>query len=361
MIEGRNKARMLALRKTGSAFGADVTTAPTPDVPAGHVLVEVAAAGICGSDLHAYEWSRGYEFMADSLPTTLGHEFAGTVRALGEGVAEPLLGARVACWPTIGCGHCAACLSDRRQNCAERRIVGLHSDGGFAEAVSLPAENCLPIPDGLSFELAALVEPLGVAINALDVCELREGENLVVLGPGPIGLAVAVAARLRGCDEVVLVGRDDPLRLDVAREMGVLHTVDLSAETLAHGVERTFGGSADRVIEATGSLASVTGGLEILRPGGVLVVAGIHSQDLVLDLTNFVRSKKQLRAAHDTSRDALKEAMELLAGYPELFSMMITQRFPLADAVQAFEAARRRAAVKIMLLPGATAGMGVAR
>ncbi|ACL58652.1 zinc-dependent alcohol dehydrogenase [Methylobacterium nodulans] len=346
---------MFALRKSATAFGADLMEIDRPGRPApGFVTIDVAAAGICGSDLHAYEWTPGYEFMAMAMPVTLGHEFSGVVREVGEGVTGLAAGDSVTCWPTVACGACEACRSGEPQHCQNRAIIGLHCDGGFAETVTVPARNCRPLPAGLPLDVAALAEPLAVAVNAVDVAEVQPGERVVVLGPGPIGLGIAWIAQGRGA-RVLLAGLDDGVRLATARRMGIAQCVDLREESLEQATRRVFGGPADRVIEATGVARSVSDGLAVLRSGGVMVVAGIHSAPLALDLTHFVRSKKQLRAAHDTTARALDEAIRLLAQHADTLAVLITHRQPLARAVEAFELARSRTAVKVMLIP-ATAG-----
>jgi L-iditol 2-dehydrogenase len=342
---------MLAFRKIAPAFGAQI--ARVPDAPApgpGEALVDVAAVGVCGSDVHAYEWTPGYEFMAERLPVTLGHEFSGVVRAVGPDARGLAPGDRVACWPTVACAACSACAAARPQDCQHRAVIGLHRDGGFAERVVVPAANLRRLPAGLSLDLAALAEPLAVAINAVSVGDVGPGDRVAVLGPGPIGLAAAWVAQARGA-EVLIAGMDDALRLDCARAMGLTATADLATEPLSDAVTRRFGGPADRVIEAAGVPAAVLDGLGVLRSSGVLVVAGIYARDLSLPLTRFVRMKHQLRAAHDTTDAALTGALALLAAHGEALSRMITHRLPLAQAAQGFELARTRRAVKVLLSP----------
>ncbi|NSY18476.1 zinc-binding dehydrogenase [Neorhizobium sp. AL 9.2.2] len=342
---------MIALRKTAPAFGLELVSLDPMQAPLpGQVLIDVAAAGICGSDLHAYEWTPGYEFMTASLPVTVGHEFSGVVRSVGDDVKDFAAGDRVVCWPTKNCGSCPACLAGEPQNCSRRRIIGLHCDGGFADTVIVPARNCRHVPDDLDLAIAALTEPLAVAVNAVDVADVQAGSRVVVLGPGPIGLGIAWAAAHRGA-HVLIAGFGDERRLSLARDMGIHHASDLMDETLEQAVSHAFGQPADRVIEATGIARSVSDGLAVLRPGGIFVVAGIHSQPLSLDLTRFVREKKQLRGAHDTTERALGEAIRLLAQNSQALSALITHRLPLSEGIEAFELARSRQAVKVLLLP----------
>lgn len=352
---------MLALRKVQAGFGAELVELPEPAAPPaeGFVRLRIAAAGICGSDLHAYDWTPGYEFMARLLPLTLGHEFAGVVTAVGTGVDALGCGDRVTCWPTVPCGSCAGCRAGRPDECSNRTVIGLHRDGAFCQFADVPAANCFPIPDDLPLDLAALAEPLAVAVNAVDLADVAPGEAVVVLGPGPIGLAAAWVAQQRGA-RVLLAGFDDAPRLDCARQLGLENTVDLAQEGLGQAVARIFGAAADKVIEATGHAPAVNEGLAALRPRGILVVAGIHKSVCELDLIRLVREKKQLRGAHDTTARAFREAIGLLARHGAVLRFMISHRASLSDAPQAFGIARDRAAVKVLLLPENEQDEGVA-
>lgn len=342
---------MIALRKTAAAFGAELVSLDTLPAPGmGQLVIKVVAAAICGSDIHAYEWTPGYEFMSQLMPITLGHEFSGVVDAVGEGVADFRPGDRVTCWPTKSCGHCHVCKAGRPQECTSRSIIGLQCDGGFADMVAVPAVNCRHLPAGLDLEVAALSEPLSIAVNAVDVADVTSGDRVVVLGCGPIGLGIAWVAASRGAD-VLLAGFNDAARLSIAPALGILRTVDLAEICLSDAVAKAFGQQVDRVIEATGVPESLVDGLAVLRTGGILVTAGIHSKPLQLDLTRFVREKKQLRAAHDTTPRGLEQAIRLLGANAETLRRLITHRLPLSQAVEAFEIARSRQAVKVLLLP----------
>lgn len=343
---------MLALRKTEQAFGLKLIDVPEPTAPAAdEIRIQVGATGICGSDLHVYEWTLGYEFMNNRLPVTLGHEFAGNVVAIGSAVVDFRVGDRVTAWPTTACGHCFHCVAARPQDCQAREVIGLHIDGGFASLLNVPAKNCYRLPEGLDLDLAALSEPLSIAENALDIGECGSGDAVVVLGPGPIGVALAWLAQNRGCGPVLLAGLNDDARLDLAGRLGVEHRVDLRDESLSDAVHRVFGRPVDCVIEATGVVQSVTDGLAVLRSSGILVVAGIHSQSIEIALTQLVRDKKQIRAAHDTSAAAWPRVLKVLADHGDVLSEMITDRLPLSQAIDGFELARGRDSMKIILKP----------
>ncbi|MCC6382141.1 MAG: alcohol dehydrogenase catalytic domain-containing protein, partial [Dehalococcoidia bacterium] len=277
---------MLALRKLHAGPGLEAVDVREPDAPeAGELLVRVEAVGICGSDVHVYEWTDGYDFMRPHLPVTLGHELAGHVAGAGPRTDVPV-GTRVAVLPSVACGSCPMCRRSEPESCGRRRTIGLTLDGGFAPLVRVPATNVMALPAGIDAELGALVEPLAVAADAVLVGEGGLGDTVVVLGPGTIGQGIALLARAAGAGRVIVAGRADGPRFDVLRRLGITDTVDVADAPLAEQVLALTGGRpADVVLEATGHPPSITDALPVLKRGGVLVVAGIHPAPLTLPLT----------------------------------------------------------------------------
>ena len=342
---------MLALRKVAAQPGLALVDAPDPQPVSGtDVLIEVEAAGICGSDLHVEDWSAGYEFMVPLLPLTLGHEFSGRVAAVGPDVRSVAVGQRVVAWPSAPCNVCAACKSGRPQNCTDKRTVGLYRDGAFAPRVVAREGGVFVLPDTVDFELAALVEPLCVGARAVGVGKVRQGDKVVVLGPGTIGQAIAWFARLSGALGVAVVGFDDGPRLDVARRLGFSDTFDLAEAGARDRLAERFGG-ADVVFEATGHPASIADGMRLLRNEGALVVTGIHAAPASLDLLQVVRRKLQIRGSHGARREDWARVIETLRHRGEELRPMISHRLPLDRALEGFELARSRRAAKVLLLP----------
>ncbi len=343
---------MLALRKTTAGFGLEMQETPRAHPPGpGEVVVRVEAAGICGSDVHAYEWTGGYEFMVPKLPLTMGHEFAGRVirTGTGSGFHE---GDRVSVIPFVACGHCAACRADDARNCLDREGIGLTRDGGFAAEVRIPARCCVPLPDAVDAELGALVEPLGVGAEAVLTGDVGLGDTVLVMGPGTIGQAIALFARRAGAARVLISGRADAPRFDVCRALGFAELLDVAEAPLAEQVMAATGGRAvDVVLEATGVPATLNEGLSVLKKGGTCVVVGIHAGALTLPLTGFVRMRHQLRASHGAERRTWDRVIAHLAGAPEAFRPMITHRMPLERGIEGFELSRQRAASKVILSP----------
>ncbi len=343
---------MLALRKTAPGFGLALEEAPPAHPPGpGEAVVEVEAAGICGSDVHAYEWTEGYGFMAPHLPVVMGHEFAGRVLRPGTGSGFEA-GARVCVMPFVACGACPECRAGETRECSRRETIGLTRDGGFAREVRVPARCCVPLPENVDSEVGALAEPLGVALEAVLTAGIGVGDTVLVLGPGTIGQGVALMARLAGAARVVVAGRADEPRFAVLRALGFDALIDVAEAPLADQLMALTGGRpVDAAIEATGVPASVNDGLAVLKRGGVLVAAGIHAAPLTLPLTEFVRMRHQLRASHGAARGTWTRVLAHLGRDPESFRPMISHRLPLSRGLEGFELARQRAASKVMLAP----------
>lgn len=341
---------MKALQKTMPDFGLELRDVAEPSAPQpGWALIEVTAAGICGSDLHIYEWSGGYEFVTPAMPVTLGHEFAGRVLSVGAGVADLAPGDRVTVMPSVTCGSCAACQAGDFDRCLTRTGIGMTRQGAFARRVLAPAINCVRLPDDVDDELAALTEPLTVGARAVESGEVKQGDRVLVMGPGTVGQTIAIMARAAGA-EVTIVGKGDPDRLACLRALGFQQLVDLNDKPLA---DLAVPGKFDVVFEATGVPATVNHGLSVLRRWGILVICGIHASHAPVDLNRLNREQLQIRGSNRASRATWARVVELLAKDGERLRPMITHRLPLDRALEGFELARQKIASKVMLLPNA--------
>jgi threonine dehydrogenase-like Zn-dependent dehydrogenase len=302
--------------------------------------------------LHIYEWTPGYEAMTAAMPVTLGHEFSGTIAAVGPGVQGIQVAALVAVRPSVACGRCQACLCGNVDACANRTGIGVTRHGGLARFASVPAENCIVVPEGLDADIVALTEPMTVSAEAVHTGEVRKGDRVLVLGPGNIGQGVALFAREAGAAQVVIAGKDDALRLDVLRRMGFSDTVDLGERTLADALAPCLSpGRFDVVIEATGVPAVVQQGLDVLRKRGVLVVCGIHPGPASVSLTRLVRDQQQIRGSYRASLPTWDRVITFLSRHAELVRHMITHKVPLDRALHGFELARSKAASKVLIVP----------
>ena len=230
---------MLALRKLAPEPGLFLCEVPEPAAPGpGEVVIRVAAAGICGTDLHVADWTAGYAAMSAAMPVTLGHEFTGTITRLGAGVSGFTAGGRVVVRPSVVCGTCERCRSGQAEDCVTRRGIGITRNGGFAALVTVPAENCVPVPDQLPDHLAALTEPMTVSAEAVDTAGVKAGDTVLIIGPGTIGQGAALFAEAAGAARIVIAGRDDAARLATLRELGFDDVVDTIGGSLREGLER---------------------------------------------------------------------------------------------------------------------------
>jgi L-iditol 2-dehydrogenase/threonine 3-dehydrogenase len=341
---------MLALRKLDARPGVALCDAADPSaaVAADQVLIEVAAAGICGSDVHIDHWAPGFRHLAPYLPLTLGHEFAGRIAAIGRNVAEFAVGDRVTARPPVTCGECSSCKAGEPERCRDRKSIGVMRDGAFARHVLVPAANCLRLPGNVSEELAALAEPLAICLDAVRSNEIAPGARVLVCGPGTIGQGIAIFARRAGAD-VSVAGRDDKHRFETLRHIGFERLFDVAIASDAERLRAAAG--FDVVFEATGAAPVVQQCLDLLGMRGTLVIVGVHGEPVTFDAATFLRQRQQIRTSFSASADAWPQVLQALSRDPDTFTRLITHRFPLARAVEAFDLAASRRASKILLLP----------
>jgi len=340
-----------ALQKIEPAFGLHYREIADP-APAPHeVLVAVAATGMCGTDVHIYEWTGGYEVMRGAMPVTIGHEFAGTIARLGEDVRGWVPGTRVAVRPSVVCGRCAACRAGSSDRCTQRKGIGVTRDGALAPLVRVPAENCVAVPSTLDIEVAALAEPMTVCAEAVVTGDIGTGKRVLVIGPGNIGQGVALFAREAGAAQVVIAGRNDAPRLDSLRRMGFCDTIDVGERALnAALAPHLEHGRFDVVVEASGAPAVVQQGLDVLAKRGIMVVVGIHADAASIDLTRLVREHQQIRGSYRAPLDTWPRVIDFLSRNAEVARTMISHRVPLEGAIEGLELSRRRVASKVMVI-----------
>jgi threonine dehydrogenase-like Zn-dependent dehydrogenase len=310
--------------------------------------VRVHAAGICGSDLHVDDWTESYAFIAPALPVTLGHEFVGTAEG------GPLAGRRVVVRPSVTCGVCAACRAGRHDACEHRTGIGMTRDGAFASRVRVPQRNCVPVPDGIDDELAALVEPMSISMQALRVAGDVAGRRVLVMGPGTIGQGIALLARHAGAAQVLVSGFDDAARFDALRRMGFEQLADVAGASLGERTAPHTGGTPfDVVFEATGVPETIGEALALLKRDGIVVVTGIHARPFALDLTALVRRQQQLRGSFRPPEADWPRALELMRELGPTMAPMVSHVLPLSQALEGFALAHGKRASKVLLRPEA--------
>ncbi len=342
---------MKAIVKTKPEPGIEVLDVEKPKVGEGDILLKVAAASLCGSDIHYYEWLPGSQIIR--VPVILGHEFSGEVVEIGSRVDRVRVGDRISAMPSMPCGQCSNCLQGRGDFCSNRLVAGLFSDGFFAEYGRLTAgADIFKLPENVSYDAAALLEPFSVALNAVDLSELKIGQKVAVLGPGPIGLFTLQILKAGGASLVMMAGTGvDKIRLDLARRLGADITIDVEKEDLPSKAMELTGRGFDLVFEATGNPKSVSQGLDMIRPGGKVVLIGIHSGPAEFDPTPMVRGRKALVGAYAYDAQTWKRALSIISSGQVDPEAVITHRFPLSQAEKGFDLAIRKEAVKVLFVP----------
>jgi L-iditol 2-dehydrogenase len=340
-----------AFVKTGNQSGA----ASVEDVQAirpgpGEVSLRVASCGICGSDVHAFRSDAGFEWIQP--PITLGHEFSGTVESVGPDVTRVSPGDRVVAVAVQGCGSCEACRAGSTQLCPQRVAVGLARDGGMAEYAVMPEQHLVPVPEGLDLAVAAVGEPLSVAVHAVDVrAQIEPGQRVVVSGPGPIGIFCGMVAKLRGAEVLLTgVGQDSVSRLPAAERVG-LSTANLREKPLEEHLRDGFGDYAPDVwIESSGSVRALGSALESVRPGGTVAVVGLYAEEMSFSPTDAVRREISLLFSYSCNYADYQTTLDLL-GSGVLDPEPLLSKYPLEDAREAFEAVGKGRTVKAVLIP----------
>lgn len=316
----------------------------------GDVLIRVRACGICGSDLHAFHGGARRHIPGIGP----GHELAGEVVALGPGVAGPAVGTRVAVLAGRVCGTCDFCRAGKLQLCPRIAIAGGSYPGGMGEYFMAQAGYVYNVPDGMSWEVAALSEPCGISLHAMKRAGLQRGQRVLVLGAGTIGLFAALVARDGGASRIGITARY-PHQAAAARSLGVTDVFDpddvgrgsQAASEAWDVVVETVGGTAPTLQQAT----------HLVRSGGTIALVGVHTEPQTLNLFPIFARELNIVGCFGYDnvgpRADYDETLALLSKYHDIVAPLVTHTYPLAQAGQAFETAldKKSGAIKVTVLP----------
>ncbi len=303
---------------------------PQPPQP-GEVQLRVAYCGVCGTDVHIYHGAMAHRL---KLPQVIGHEVSAQIEALGEGVTGWQKGDRVTVRP-LQPGPDDPSDNGQRHIGKNLTFIGIDSPGGMQSHWNVPAHTLHRLPENLSLKLGALIEPLAVACHDVRLGEVQPGEQVVVIGGGPIGMLVALVARQKGAN--VLISEPNPARLTLAAQMG-LATVNPRETDLVTAVERiTDGAMADVVFEVSGVAAGVQAMTQVARARGRIVMVAIHADPKPVDLFRFFWRELRLIGARVYEPEDFDEAIQLAASGALPLDQLITQVSPLGEAKQIFE------------------------
>ena len=312
-----------------------VVDVPEPGAPGvGEVLVRPEAVGLCGSDFHYFLGHIGSVADADLYPRIFGHEAAGIIEEVGPDCPSHLrAGERVAIWPHTSCGHCYPCRIGRGNVCANISLIGVHTDGALQQHLRVRASQVFPVGHRDPV-MAALIEPVSIAVRSVIRGRVAEGDKAVVFGAGPIGQAIAVAATDKGAS-VLLVDRVES-RLERGRATG--------AEILAVGTEENpvtaarewAGGDGPEVVfEATGAAAVAEMAVELVAPAGRVVIVGLGSHDAPLTVGSLAFKEIDMLGTSTCNADEFAEAVSLVGRREDVLAGFVTHEFPLEEAPEA--------------------------
>lgn len=329
----------------------ELTDLATPVPARGEILVRVAACGICGSDVHGYDGSTGRRIP----PLVMGHEAAGVVTEIGENVKGFNKGNRVTFDSTIYCGECANCLQGYINLCNRREVLGVSCGdyrraGAFAEFVTIPSRIVHRLPPNLSFEEAALLEAVAVALHAISLVPIARESTALVVGAGTIGLLVQQALRVAGCSRV-FVADVDPTRLSLSRKLGATETFSQDVPEKVAALTNNVG--VDVAVEAVGATDPISTAIDSVRKGGNVVLVGNVSPNVTIPLQRVVSRQIRLQGSCASAGEYPK-AVELLSTGHIQVKPLISAVAPLADGPQWFERlyAREPNLMKVVLTPG---------
>lgn len=310
---------------------------PVPEIGPDDLLVRVKACGICGSDVHGWDGSTGRRIP----PLVMGHEAAGVVEAVGSNVKDMAPGDRVTFDSTISCGHCYFCSKGRINLCDNRQVLGVspgeyRRHGAFAEYVNVPRRVSYKLPDALSFEHAALIEAVSVAVHAVNRTPISLGDSAIVVGSGMIGLLVVQAARLAGCGLIIAVDLEDS-KLDLAKQLGADIGLNPKTDDVPARIQKLTGGrGADIAFDVVGATAPIGTAMSSIRKGGALTLVGNITPRIELPLQAAVSREITLYGSC-ASNGEYPECIELLARGAIKVDPIISATAPLSEGRAWFE------------------------
>ena len=310
---------------------------PMPDFGPDDLLVKVKACGICGSDVHGYDGSTGRRLP----PIVMGHEAAGIVEAVGANVKDIQPGDRVTFDSTVSCGACFFCSRGQINLCDNRQVLGVSTPefkrhGAFAEYVTVPRRITYKLPDALSFEHAALIEAVSIAVHGVNRTPMRLGDTCVVVGAGMIGSLTIQAARLGGCANVIAIDVEDR-KLDMARSFGANYTFNPKTDDVVAKIkEVTNGIGADSAIDCVGATAPIQTCLNVVRKGGHVTLIGNVTPKIELPL-QIVVSRELTLYGSCASNGEYPECISLMAAGKIQVAPIISARIPLEEGPKFFE------------------------
>jgi threonine 3-dehydrogenase len=337
-----------ALVKAHAEPGLTVEDVPVPAIGRDDVLIRVLRTGVCGTDLHIYEWD-GWARANVKVPMVIGHEFVGEVVDTGADVRDLRDGDLVSGEGHLVCGRCRNCMAGRRVQCAHTKGVGVNHPGAFAEYIALPATNVWRHPPGIDLDVAAIFDPFGNAVHTALTFPVL-GEDVLITGAGPIGLMAAIVARHAGARYVVITDVSE-YRLDLAKRIGVTVAADVTRTTTADAMrELGMREGFDVGFEMSGKPAALRDMLASMTHGGKIAILGLPAEEFGIDWAHLVTNMVTIKGIYGRQMFETWYEMSVLIQSGLDISPVITHRFDAADFEQAFATVRGAQCGKVVLI-----------
>ena len=302
-----------------------------PEPGKNEALIKIKTVGICGTDIHA--WGGNQPFF--NYPRVLGHEICGEVVATGENINALRVGQQVVVIPYVACQQCPACKSGRTNCCEAISVLGVHRDGGFCEYLAVPESNLL-LAEGIEPEAAALIEPFAISAHAVRRAAVRPGDEVLVVGAGPIGLGVAAIAHADGAR--VVVADTSPARREHVAACLKLPALDPGAADFADRLRGQFGGAlAQKVIDATGNQHAMNNCVNLIRHGGSIVFVGLFKGDLHFSDPEFHKKETTMMGSRNATGEDFTKVGRLMAAGKLTARMMLTHRYVFRELAEVYE------------------------
>ena len=311
-------------------YSIEPLTIETTKPSSGEALVRVHTAGICGSDLAIVSG----QHPRAKPPLVIGHEFSGEIAELGANDGGHFqIGDRITLFPLLVCGVCYACRNDLSHVCSSLRLVGFDRTGGMAEYVTVPLELIVPLPDTVSYEVGALIEPLAVCVHAVNMSMVQVNDTVFVLGAGPIGLLTAMILQQKGIKNLYITDID-PFRLNIARTLDLCALNSKEIDILRFAADQTDGDLADIVFEVAGVQSTADHMTKLVRPRGTIVNVSVFKKAPVVDMRSVNFKELRIIGTRVYTKTDYQKALQIAPNLP--LDKIISHRLPLTEVGTAF-------------------------
>jgi len=320
---------------------------PTPEPKAGEVLVKIRKIGICGSDIHVFHGRHPFT----KYPVTQGHEVSGEVAALGADVDKVRVGQKVTIEPQVVCGKCYLCRHGKYNLCEELKVMGFQTTGTASTYFAVDQSKVTPLPDDMSFEQGAMIEPLAVAVHAVRQAGDVRGKRIAVLGAGPIGNLVAQTAKGLGAESVMVTDISD-LRLDLAKQCGIDHCVNTRVKDFGEALIECFGpDKADVIYDCAGNDTTMGQAIRCARKGSVIILVAVFAAMATIDLAVANDHELDIKSTMMYRHDDYADAIALVSEGKIQLDPLMSKTFPLREYLQAYQYidANRETTMKVFI------------